>query len=411
MTDESDIPGTPLPVTAADARRLVLALQGLAERPRRRLDGDGLLGLIDRLGYVQVDSIQWVERAHHMILASRVETYRPKHLQRLLEDEARLFENWTHDASIIPSDYFPYWKRKFSREAETVRQRFIRWRGHDATAAADAVLAHIRANGAVMARDLNDAPTGKQRGWWDWHAGKTALEYLWRTGRVVIARRQGFQKVYDLTERVLPAHLHETEAEHTAFVDWACRGALARLGVGSPGDIARFWNLVTIDEAKAWCERHAGREAVPVLVEAADGSGPRKLLARPDIETLLADLPAPPPRLRALNPFDPVLRDRNRLQWLFGFDYRIEIFVPAPKRTYGYYIFPLLDGDRLIGRLDMKAERNKDTLAASKLWLEPKQKWSGARQRRLEAELDRQRKLVGLADVSIGFDSKNPAIP
>ncbi|MEQ9640815.1 MAG: crosslink repair DNA glycosylase YcaQ family protein [Alphaproteobacteria bacterium] len=390
------VESTPLRIAAADGRRLILALQGLAAPPRRRLDGDQLHALIGDLGYVQVDSIQWVERAHHMILASRRETYRPEHLRRLLEDEARLFENWTHDASIIPADYFPYWNRKFSREGEAIRQRFIRWRGHDAVEAVEAVIEHIRDHGPVMARDLNDAPTGKQRGWWDWHAGKTALEYLWRTGRVMIARRQGFQKVYELTERVLPAHLHGTEADHDAYVDWACRGALQRLGFGSPGDIARFWNLVTIDEAKDWCQRHLGREAVPVVVETADGSRPKQLLARPDIEALLADLPPPPPRLRALNPFDPVLRDRNRLNWLFGFDYRIEIFVPAPQRKYGYYIFPLLDGDRLIGRLDMKAERSADTLAASKLWLEPKQKWSAARQKRLEAELERQRKLVGL---------------
>jgi uncharacterized protein len=135
---------------------------------------------------------------------------------------------------------------------------------------------------------------------------------------------------------------------------------------------------------------------LPILVEAADDAAPRKMFARPDIEQLLASLPEPPPRLRALNPFDPLLRDRARLARLFDFDYRIEVFVPAARRTYGYYVFPLLERDRLVGRLDMKADRAAGVLEVSALWLEPGYRLTRGRALLLEAELERIRRFVGV---------------
>jgi uncharacterized protein YcaQ len=135
---------------------------------------------------------------------------------------------------------------------------------------------------------------------------------------------------------------------------------------------------------------------VPAVVTAANGAPPRKLLARPDLEQLLACLPEPPARLRVLSPFDPLLRDRARLERLFAFDYRIEVFVPAGRRTYGYYVFPLLEGDRLVGRLDMRAERAAGALQVNALWMEPGRRLSPARARRLDAELERIRRFVGL---------------
>lgn len=378
------------------ARRLLLQRQGLSFAPHRKLTDAGLLALIEHLGFVQVDSIQIVERAHHMILFARNQTYRHRQLVRLHERDGLLFENWTHDAAIIPSRFFPYWRRRFAREEARLRQRWRNWHGEGFEAELDTVLRQVAENGRVLARELgnDDAENPKTNGgWWDWHPSKTALEYLWRCGHLAVAARDGFQKVYDLTERTLPEHCRAAEVSEAETIDWACRAALERLGIATSGEIAAFWDLVTPEEAKAWCLARKGRALEEVRVEGSD----RKLrpaFALADDE-LSADLPEPPKRLRILSPFDPLIRDRKRAERLFGFHYRIEVFVPAARRKYGYYVFPLLEGDRLIGRIDMKHERDSGTLRVKGLWLEPGQRLSAARQDRLEAELERQRRFTG----------------
>jgi len=201
---------------------------------------------------------------------------------------------------------------------------------------------------------------------------------------------------------VIPAAFRAAEPSQQAFVDWACTSALERLGFATPGELARFWGLVTPAEASAWAVANRGAAALPARLEGAGGNGARQLLARPDLPELLRALPPPPARLRALNPFDPLLRDRARLARLFGFDYRIEVFVPAQKRQWGYYVFPLLERDRLIGRLDMKAARAAGTLEVTRLWLEPGVRASRGRLRRLEAELERVRRFAGLERVRFG---------
>jgi uncharacterized protein YcaQ len=375
----------------------VLSLQGLAEPPRRGLATGGLAGLIERLGFVQVDSINTVARAHHLILFARNQTDRPAFRKRRHEDERALFEHWTDRiASLLPIRFYPYWRLRFAREQAMIEARFKRWFGDGFALELERLLDRIRSDGAIRARDLEVERTRRGAGWWDWHAGKTALEYLWRTGRLAIAGRDGFQKVYDLSERVIPEEVRRHRPDEPELIEWACRGALERLGFASPGEIARFFGLVSIEEAKGWCMRHQGGAAAPVLVEAADGAAPREMLARPDIEQLLASLPDPPGRLRVLNPFDPLLRDRARLARLFGFDYRIEVFVPAARRRYGYYVFPLLERDRLVGRLDMKADRAAGVLDVSALWMEAGRRLSRGRVQLLEAELERIRRFVGM---------------
>ena len=387
-------------LTNGQGRRLVLALQGLANAPRRALDVPGLLAMIQRLGFVQLDSIQTVARAHHMILRSRADGYRPKLLRRAFERERGLFEHWTHDASLIPMDFYPHWNRRFLRKAETMRAKFERWRGHGFHQHTDALLERIEREGPLRARDLEGPRERSPGGWWNWHDGKAALEYLWHTGRLAVAARDGFQKLYDLPARVVPEpHLGQT-TEEPAFVDWACAGALDRLGFATPGDIARYWDLVSVDEAKAWCATAEVEGRLRrVAVEAVDGT-PRPLLAPADIDTILAAAPEPPDRIRALSPFDPVIRDRKRLNWLFGFDYTIEVFVPAAKRKYGYYVFPLLEGDRLVGRIDMAADRDGDALRVTALWPEPGVPFGKGRAARLEADLDRLRRFADLGGVA-----------
>jgi hypothetical protein len=386
-------------VTAGQARRLILHLQGLGELPRRRPAQADLLALIERLGYVQLDSIDRLARAHHMILYARNPGYRPAALHRL-QDKRLIFENWTHDAALIPMAFYPFWRRRFTEQAEALAGRWRRWRGSEYETLLEDVLERVRQDGEVMARDFAETRSKPANGFWNWHGGKTALEFLWRTGRLAISRREGFQKVYDLTERVIPEHLRISEPSPEDTVDWACAAALERLGLATPGQLAGFWGGLTAAETKAWCRAAvADGRAEAVSLQGVDGSL-QKLFAPAGLAELLAQVPEPPRRLRVLSPFDPVLRDRRRLARVFGFDYRIEIFVPEAQRQYGYYVFPLLEGERLVGRIDMQAQRQQDVLAVTALWLEPGVRLGRGRRRRLEAELDRWRRFAGLAQVT-----------
>ncbi len=394
----------PAVLTNTLARRLFLARHALAEAPAGPAKGDALCELIGRLGLVQIDSIGTVERAHHMILFARRPTYRPKALKLATERDRRLFEHWTHDASILPISHFPHWKHRFRRSAERLKAKYVQWQGPDFLDQFDAVLAQIAERGPVTSGDVGDGEARGQGGWWDWHPSKTALEYLWHTGRLSVLRRDGFTKVYDLTERVIPKDWHESETTEAETIDWLCFGALDRLGFATSGEIAAFYNSVTPVETRDWCACMLKRgELVELSVECADGSL-RKCFARPDVVDQAEAAPAPPPRVRVLSPFDPALRDRNRAERLFGFYYRIEIYVPEPKRQYGYYVFPMLEGDRIIGRIDMKADRGAGVLNVRAFWPEAGVKIGTGRLAKIETELARVAAFAGVDRVAYAAD-------
>jgi uncharacterized protein len=386
-------------VPAATCRRLLLGAQGLLDDPRRKATADALYGLIERLGFVQIDSINVVERAQHLTLAARMQGYRPALLERLLERDRRLFEHWTHDAAAIPTLWYPHWHQRFERYRRRVLDHPW-WRervGENPQAVIEHVRARLRAEGPLMTKDFEDErPEGTDTAWWGWKPAKAALEYLWRTGEVAVARRVSFHKVYDLTERVLPQAHTAPRPGPEEDVDWACRSALERLGVATPAEIAAFWRSVSLEEARDWGARAAARgEIVQVLAEGIDGAAPQRSYSLPDWEARAAALPAPPPRLRILSPFDPILRDRARALRLFGFDYRFEAFVPAPQRRWGYYILPLLEGERLVGRLDPKLRRDEGVLEIRQVWWEPGVRLSKGRLAGLEAAMERLARLVG----------------
>ena len=392
---------TPVLPNAA-ARRLFLHLHGLGEVPAGPAKGADLAALIARIGFVQVDSIPTVERAHHMILAARRPAYRPPALKRLLERDRALFEHWTHDASILPVALFPVWQLRFARDADRLRDNWKRWFRDGYEARFDTILSRIARDGPVTSSDVGEGEARGRGGWWDWHPSKTALEWLWRTGQLQITRRDGFQKVYDLTERVIPQEHRLPCPPVDAVVDWACSSALDRLGFATPGEICAYWNAVTPQEARDWCkaELAAGR-ITEIAVEGADGRH-RHSLARRDVLARAADAAEPPARLRVLSPFDPALRDRARAERLFGFHYRIEVFVPEAQRRYGYYVFPLLEGAGLVGRIDMKARRDAGVLQVRALWPEAGVRFGAGRLARLEVELDRMARFAGCDRV--GFD-------
>lgn len=378
------------------ARRIFIDRHGLADPPTPKQSREDLLGLIERLGFVQIDSIQWVERAHHMILFARNQTYRKRDFVRLLEADRALFENWTHDASVIPTRFFPWWRRAMADKAPRIAERWNGYGREGFVEQADGIIAEIARRGPCRTAEIGEDEERSSGGWWEWNPSKTTLEYLWRTGRLCVSRRENFHKVYDLTENVVPdLHLAGPAPDRAALVDWACGAALDRLGFATTGDLAAFWGLISPDEAKAWA---AGRDdLIEVAVESADGSRPRRHLARPGL--IDEAPPEPPARVRVLSPFDPMIRDRKRARRIFGFDYTIEVFVPAAKRVYGYYVFPLMEGDAMIGRIDMKADRQGDALVVRALWLEPGARPSKGRLARLEAELERQRRFAGVGRV------------
>lgn len=385
-----------------EARLLFMGRHALAESTAGQAWGEDLLALIHRLGFVQLDSINTVARAHDIILYSRRPAYRSDNLKRLYESDRALFEHWTHDAAVIPMEFYRHWHLRFQRDAERLKARWSNWRRDGFEARFDTVLAHVRDHGPVCSSDVGTDEKKGSGGWWDWHPSKTALEYLWRSGALTVIGRNGFQKRYDLTERVIETGLQPStdQRDSSETIDWCCNAALDRLGFATSGELAAFWATVTPTEARDWCaaELAAGR-IIPVDIACTDGKT-RRCFARPDVRDQARLLAPPPGRIRVLSPFDPALRDRNRAQRLFGFHYRIEVFVPAAKRTYGYYVFPLLEGDRLIARIDMKAQRDTDRLAVTALWPEPGVRWSPARTRRLEAELQRVARFTGLARVT-----------
>lgn len=379
------------------ARRLFLDRHGLLQAPAGPGKGADLLSVVESLGFVQLDSINTVARAHDLILFARRPAYRPQALKRLYEHDRQLFEHWTHDAAMIPMRFYPHWQLRFARDADAWKARRRNWRRDGFEARFDDVLRHIRDHGPAGSSDVGTQEQRSAGGWWDWHPSKTALEYLWRSGALTVVGRNGFQKRYDLTERVIEDGLRTRRPDPQETIDWKCNAALDRLGFATSGEIAAFWDTVTAAEARQWCAQAVQAGALREVVMTCASGADRKVLMRPDTSL---DLPEPPGRMRVLSPFDPALRDRARAERLFGFHYRIEIFVPEPKRIYGYYVFPLLEGDRIVGRIDMKADRQADRLVITALWPERGVRWGVGRQRRLEAELDRITRLAGVSAIT-----------
>jgi len=399
-----------LTVSTAHARCLLMHGAGLLENPDRRATVAEVLRTITRMGFVQVDTILAVERAHHHILHTRLHRYRPDSLRRLLEVDRTLFEHWTHDASIIPACWIDHWSHRFERSR--LKQRANAWWRERMGPQIDQIIAHvlerITREGPLMSRDFEHArPPGQSAAWWAWKPQKSALEHLWRTGVLAVARRENFQKVYDLAERVYPqchwkANGHAGAIDADAHLDWACRTALERVGVATSGELAAFWHAVSPADARRWCaDRQKAGELISVTVPSQDDERPRGAFAFHDIAARIRSVMRRPlpEGIRLINPFDPLVRDRRRAFRLFGFDYRFEAFVPGPRRTHGYYVMPLLEGDRFVGRIDPKFHRDTGVLHIRRVWWEPQVKPTRRRTADLDAALARFAAFIGADNV------------
>ena len=379
-----------LEIPNRQARWLWLHVNGLGQAPTGPLD---VLQIIRDLGFVQIDTVRNVTRAHNHILWSRNQNYREGMLWGLLE-QRQLFEHFTHDASLIPTDVLPLWRRQFQRLGEKAARGAWMQSGLG-RAEIEKIRKRIEAEGPLSTHAFESAARGKEM--WARPPHKKALDQMWYAGQLATSHRKNFVKFYDLGERVFPTGLDAVESDDQAL-DKLNETAMDRLGIAVPGEVQRFWDASSAAEVREWLST---ADLVPVRVQAADGTW-REAWGAWDIEARLGALSPPTTRLRLLNPFDPAIRDRTRLERLFGFEYRNEMFVPQAKRRWGYYVYPLLEGERFVGRVELKADRTKGWLRVSGFWPEPGVKWSDRRFEKLHGELQRFGRLAGLQEVSLG---------
>ena len=252
---------------------------------------------------------------------------------------ALLFEHFTHDASLIPVETYPLWKRQFQRLGARAASAAWYRSGMDQVEI-EALRDRIAAEGPLSTHAFDSAAESREM--WARKPHKKALEQMWYAGVLATSMRRNFVKYYDLGERVFPP-LPPDAPDEAAAGAALCELAMQRLWVASPGEIRKFWEALPQAEVTAWAR---GSDLVPVRVESADGKW-QEALALPDIEARLAAILPPAPQLQIINPFDPAIRDRARLKRIFGFDYTNEMFVPAAKRRWGYYVYPLLEGTAL----------------------------------------------------------------
>ena len=351
-------------LSLATARKLTLHAQGLDGAWTLPKGKEGTAQAIERLGYVQIDTIAVVERAHHHTIWSRRHDYTPDVLHQLQARDRRVFEYWTHAAAYLPmSDYRYSLPRMRAVAADPAAWHYTR----EAREMTPHVLDRIRAEGPLGSADFK-APEGKKRGsWWDWKPAKEALEWLFHAGQLMITERRSFQRIYDLTERVLPPGVDTTPPQPDEMARFVVRRVLGRQGFAAPDSIRWGWRRSDAVDAAIGELIDAG-EIVRVAVEGLER----------DHVALASALEAMPRRtgrrgkrpLHILSPFDSLVMNRGRLRALFGFDCKLECYMPEPKRRWGYFCLPILWGDEFIGRLDAKAERKPKTLTVRKLMFE-----------------------------------------
>jgi hypothetical protein len=351
-------------ITPQHARGLAIARQFPNHLPKGK---EGVAEIIENLGYIQIDTISVIERAHHHTLWNRLSGYRHKMLHDLQAQDRRIFEYWGHAMSFLPMrDY-----RFFIPLIESFAQPESKWYKYKYDKCRDylkPVLERIEAEGALSSKDFERGEGEKRGPWWDWKPAKTALEVLYWQGKLMVSERRNFQKYYDLTERVLPADLDTTRPTENELGRFLVRRAMKSYGIATEAEVrdhlrAAAGRIVT----KALRTMAKEGEIVPVGIKGVDGT----YYAMSTIEDDLARLRAVPKRVRFLSPFDNLVIQRSRMAKLWQFDYTLECYVPQPKRKFGYFTLPLLYGTNLVGRADMVAQRAERCLQINRIELEP----------------------------------------
>jgi uncharacterized protein YcaQ len=348
------------------ARLVHLAAQGLLERPARPAAKCDVLEAVRRMAVLQLDSISVVARSPYLVLFSRLGAYEAKWLDELLA-EGRLFEYWAHEASLLPIEDYGLLRHRM------LDPRELGWKYRSDWVAANqttmhGVLEHVRAHGPVRSADFGRRGHGSAQ-WWGWKPEKRALEYLLTAGELMVARRDGFQRVYDLRERVHPGWCDDMLEPREAAEKQLVLRAVHALGIARVRWIADYYRMDRRRTQQLVHELVADGELLEVPVAGWDDVA---VVHPAQLDLLDA---ASSGRLEAthttlLSPFDPVVWDRVRVQQLFDFDYRLECYIPAPKRRFGYYVLPVLRRGALIGRLDARADRRTGEFEVKAVYLE-----------------------------------------
>jgi uncharacterized protein YcaQ len=345
----------------AEARRIALAAQRFDASSTLRSARD-VASMVRKLGAVQIDSVNVLVRSHYLPLFSRLGPYARELLDRAAyADRARrLFEYWGHEASFLPVQMYPLfrWRMDRARRGEGTWGRLRRY-ATEHQDLVNAALAQIRERGPLGASELEAAdpagfPARSSGGWWGWSQGKEILEWLFWTGQVTTAKRRNFERLYDLTERALPANIVSAPIPAKDEAQRALMASAARaLGVATLRDLRDYFRLPTQDAGERLRELVESGELLPVTVESWKQQGYLHRDARLPRKVEVAAL---------LSPFDSLIWERQRTERLFDFVYRLEIYTPAHKRQHGYYVLPFLMNDRLAGRVDLKSDRARSRL-------------------------------------------------
>ena len=357
-------------LTSDQARRVALAAQGLAApAPATRAGPARLRAVLERLGAIQIDSINVVARSHELVLAARVGPHDRTAFDRVIYRRRAGFEYWGHAASFLPIDQFRLCLPRMRRLTEATRGWWVDVRRRNQHLYGP-VLDRIRAEGPLAASAFRD-PDGPRRGsWWDWAPAKHVLEDLFDCGTVLVHDRVNFERRYDLAERVLPAGVDTSEPTAAEAALELTLLAAAHLGVGTAADLADYYRLRPPDAKTALAEAVGSGLLQEVAVQG--WARPAYLLPGTRVPRRVAH----PPVL--LSPFDSLIWSRERTERLFGFRYRLEVYVPAPRRVHGYYTMPVLAGGRLVARVDPKHDRQAGRLLLRNLHLEPAADPAGA---------------------------------
>ncbi|MES2295407.1 MAG: crosslink repair DNA glycosylase YcaQ family protein [Pseudomonadota bacterium] len=356
---------TDLTFTVPAARALHLAAQGMLAPRRRKADKGELLETIRQMGVLQIDTISVVARSPYLVLWSRLGDYDPAWLEQHLAEGA-LFEYWAHEASFVPIEDYGLYRHRMIDPGSMGWKYSESWM-RERRADVDAVLSHIRANGPMRSADFEHS-AGGAGGWWGWKPEKRSLEVLFTAGALMIARRQNFQRVYDLAERVHPSWSDQQMPDLAQTRRTLLLKAVKSLGLAKASWTADYFRTK---------RPHPDPEALVregALLRARVQGWDEALYIHPDHAELAQRAAAgklAPTLTAILSPFDPIVWDRRRALELFGFDYRLECYTPAPKRRHGYFCLPILRRGLLVGRLDAKAHRRDGVFELKALLLEP----------------------------------------
>jgi uncharacterized protein len=350
------IPAHPIEVERAAVVPRILSAQGLGTKFWGS-GKSGALKAITQLGYIQLDTLAVVARAHHHTLYTRTRAYTENHLAELLR-ERTIFEYWSHAASYLPMEDFRFslvrkslYRSKDKSHWFTKNKKIMQY-----------VLDRIRAEGALQSGDFE---TDRKRGsWFDWKPAKVALEQLFMDGTLMVAERKGFQKVYDLAERIIPAYIDTRMPDSDAYARYLITKTLQAQGIATLREITYLRNYAQKDAAKILHTMLESGELIALKLAGVKND----YVTLP--EFLTQKIPAASQKVRILSPFDNVLIQRNRGKQIFGYDYQVECYIPEPRRRYGYFCLPVLFGNSFVGRFDPKADRATGVFTIKNIFIE-----------------------------------------